>query len=205
MKSIRSHGVGAGVVVAVALGALLANSAAAGTLCGKVHDTATGAPVDRAGIFVRTTAGAYTGMYGATNAAGNFCIAAVPAGTYDLEVRVDDYRVGWMRNVVVTGTSTDVDLRADPVPVRFAPPAPNPARRSVTFRWTQAAEAATELVVTDFQGRLVRRWAGRVGAGSHETSWDLADVSGQSVRPGIYVVRLQSGLVRRAHRLTILP
>ena len=62
------------IAVPLALAALLAAAfvlpAAAGTLCGTVRDRVTSNPVAHAGVFLRTPAGAYTGIYGATDAVG---------------------------------------------------------------------------------------------------------------------------------------
>ena len=80
---------------------LCAPAYAAGILCGTVRDAVTANPIVGAGIFLRQTTGQYTGFNGATDATGHYCISGIPAGTYDLEVRLDDYQVAYRRGVVV--------------------------------------------------------------------------------------------------------
>jgi len=87
--TIPDHAWVRGVATALSALSLLFHATAifAGTICGTVTDAVTGSRVNKAGIFVRTTSGEYTGLYGATDAIGEFCIDEVPAGVYDLEVR----------------------------------------------------------------------------------------------------------------------
>jgi hypothetical protein len=179
-----------------------AGHALAGTLCGTVTDRQTSAPVAHAGIFVRTQAGAYTGYYGATDLAGSFCIPAIPAGTYDVEVRVDDYQVAYLRGVIVNASSTGVDIGASPVAVRFAAPTPNPARLTTRLRWTLASSARVAVSIHDVSGRFVRGWsAASLPPGEHLLDWDLRDARGRAVGPGTYFVRLDAAGVRLTRTL----
>jgi len=185
----------------LALLAFLAAGAQAGTICGTVRDRGTSSPVARAGIFVRTPAGAYTGLYGATDVAGAFCIGDVPAGTYDLEVRVDDYQVAYLRGVVVTESTIGVDLPANLPALAFAQPAPNPARGSTRLRWTTAAPAKTSLQIFDARGRLLRAFTNAsLPAGEHSFDWNLAGVSA-----GMYFIRLDAAGAHQVRRLVVAP
>jgi carboxypeptidase family protein/flagellar hook capping protein FlgD len=178
--------------------------ALAGTLCGTVTDSQSGAPVAAAGIFLRTQAGAYTGIYGATDATGHFCIASVPAGTYDLEVRVDDEQVAYVRGVIVTASSTDVGIGLGRT-LAFARPAPDPARTTTQLRWSLPASARVQLAILDISGRALRRWGDdRAAAGSHALTWDLRDGSGHRVAPGIYFARLEAGGRRLVRSIVVV-
>jgi hypothetical protein len=170
---------------------LFHGTAFAGTLCGTVTDRETTAPVAHAGIFLRTPAGAYTGIYGATDVTGVFCISSVPPATYDIEVRVDDYRIAYLRGVVVTGT-VDVTVDASSARLRLAPPFPNPAIQRTTLRWTLAAPSSVELTIHDVRGRFVRGWHSTLPPGEHSLEWNLLDHEGRSTPPGLYYVRLRA-------------
>ena len=188
------------LAVVLALGAAL--PALAGSLCGTVRDQQTNGAIAHAGIFLRTPAGAYTGIYGATDVAGAFCIPNIPAGTYDVEVRVDNYAVGYQRGVVITTSSTDVELPAVMGGLRFAAPSPNPARVSTRFSWTLEGAGWARLAVFDARGRLVRGWAGTsLPAGEHSQSWNLTDASGRPVDAGVYFVHLDTPMGRRVRAL----
>src|SRR6185436_5522127 len=115
------------LMVALAASAVLAARPLHGaTLCGSVSDRVTGDPVESAGVFLRHPGGAYAGFAASTNASGGFCISGVPAGFYDVEVRVDHYLVAWLHDVAVGDATTGVDVTVE-APVTFATPAPNPA------------------------------------------------------------------------------
>ena len=100
------------LLAALFCAACVSTSLAAGVLCGTVRNAVTGNPIVGAGIFLRQTTGQYTGFNGATDATGRYCINGIPAGTYDLEVRLDDYQVAYRRGVVVNDVSTSVDVDA---------------------------------------------------------------------------------------------
>ena len=179
-------------VLAVTLAVLDAAAAHAGVLCGTVRDRATSAPVARAGIFVRTTAGAYTGFHAGTDAQGRFCIDDIPAGTYDVEVRVDDYRIGYRRNVVVTDTPSDVGVDAEP-PLARLDIWPRPARSEVSFGLQLARAVPVRLEVFDVRGRLVKAWAASSAAGERTFRWDFRDRHGRLLPSATYSVRLRAG------------
>ena len=105
--------------IAIAVAALLAIGGPAGAqtgsgrVTGTVVDSASGRPLSSVQVVVTGT------RFGAaTNDAGQFVIAGVPAGTHAVEGRRVGYRVGRAGNVVVAagGTAT-VDLRMSPVPL----------------------------------------------------------------------------------------
>jgi hypothetical protein len=179
--------------------------ASAGTICGTVRDAATRGPIDGAGVFVRHPAGDYTGLNAATDAAGAFCVIDVPAGTYDLEVRRDDYLVGYRRNVTVANDVTGVDVIVDG-PTGLRSPFPNPAVADVTLAFRLAEPGPTRLAVYDLRGRLVQGWeSSAVSAGEHLQRWSLLDRDGRRVAPGPYFVRLTAGAVVQTRMFVYLP
>ncbi len=177
-----------------------------GAICGTVRDALTLDPIPRAGVFVRDTAGAYTGFHAATDDSGRFCVDGLPAGTYDLEVRVDDYRIGWLSGVTVTGSTVSVPPIDGTPPARLAPPAPNPARGPVLLRWSLAAPGPVALRVVDAQGRLVQGWSSpSEDAGDHALTWNLRGRDGRTLPAGVYYLVLDAGGVRRVRTLIRLP
>ncbi len=174
--------------------ALCAPAHAAGVLCGTVRDAVTANPIVAAGLFLRQTTGQYTGFNGATDAAGSFCISGIPAGTYDLEVRVDDYQVAYRRGIVVNDATTSVDVDAGFMTSSLSPPWPNPGRESVRFRMRIRDSGPIDLTVVDVNGRLLMGWTGLAGAGEQRiVTWDFFDGTGRRVPAGRYFVRLSAG------------
>lgn len=200
--SPRSLLVARGVLTLVLI--LVVSIAQAGTLCGVVRDAQTNAPIAGAGVFVRTPGGAYTGFHGGTGVDGAFCIADVPAGTYDLEVMRDDYMLAYLRGVEVTDGAVDVPVVAGRG-VALALPAPNPATASSRIRWTLPEPAEVALRIVDARGRLVRGYAGSSPAGVSMLTWDLRDPAGRRVPAGVYHVHFQSSGVRLVRGLIVLP
>jgi len=177
----------------------------AGTICGTVRDAATLAVIDGAGVFVRHPAGDYTGLYAATDAAGAYCVIDVPVGTYDLEVRRDDYLVGYRRNVTVIDGATGVDLEVDG-PTGLRVPFPNPASAEVTLSFRLAESGSAQLTVYDLRGRLVQGWeSAGLSAGEHSQHWSLFDRDGRRLAPGLYFVRLAVGPVTQIRTFVYLP
>ncbi len=184
--------------LAIALLGLVAgtDAARAGTICGTVRDAVTAAPVAQAGVFLRSTAGAYLGIHAATDAGGTFCLSAVPAGTYDLEIRVDDYLVRFVRGVQVVDGTVGVDVDLGGPAFQLAAPAPNPAVGSVRFAFTLPAAGPVRLVLFDARGRVVHGWnSAELEEGRHSFAWDFRDAQGRIVPAGRYLLRMEAGSV----------
>ena len=183
---------------------LTAYPAAAGTICGTVQDALTGGGINRAGIFVRSLDGTYTGYHGATNELGEFCIDEIPPGTYDLEVRVDNYVTEYIRNIEVTDDPTSVQIDLD-VPVYFSPPWPNPAQSSVSFRFRTSEGTPVRLLIYDPLGRLVHGWSDPAGSqGERFFTWNLRDGNNIPVPSGIYFAHLSAGSVTITRSIVVL-
>lgn len=188
-------------LVVFAVGLLgIAPSVQAGTICGVVRDASTLAPIPRAGVFVRMPGGAYTGYHAATDSTGSYCVENVPAGTYDLEIRVDNYQTTYVRDVVVGEDVIGVDLDALPVPLLRA--WPNPARGRVTIELAAPDYNAT-LEVFDIRGRFVRGWR-LAGSEARGFTWDLRDAYRAALPAGVYFLRLRSPKSVAQARLTIM-
>jgi len=180
--------------------------ALAGTICGTVRDAQTNQPVARALVLVRTPDGAYTGLHGGSDLSGHYCVADVPAGTFDLEFRVDNYAVGYVTGVVVDVDQSGVDVVIRASSVRLSAPSPNPAVRFTTLSFTLATPLVepVRLTVHDALGRLVTGWEAVSGSTTHVVEWDLRDRDGTRVAPGVYFVRLVAGAEQRTTRLAVV-
>lgn len=175
------------------LALLAAGPLSAASICGSVTDATTGDPVAQAGVFLRNVAGDYTGDHAATDAAGLYCLDGLAAGTYTLEVRVDDYVVCYRNGVVVDDDATDVPLAANLPAVRLALPWPNPSAGATKLRLVVLREAPVQLNVYDAGGRLLRTWgAASLAGGSHEYEWDACGQDGRPVPSGLYLVQARS-------------
>jgi len=191
------------VALLVALAVLPARPASSGSLCGTILDAQTNAPIAHAGVFVRTTAGYYTGFYAATDITGAFCINNVPPGTYGIEVRVDDFQVAYRRGLVV-GITTDVEIAAGR-PLELATPAPNPASTTSRLTWSQPRASRVRLAIYDLRGRIVRGWsAASLPAGTHGLTWDLRDASYRTLTPGTYFIDLEADGAHRVRSITLI-
>lgn len=170
---------------------LTAAPAAAGTLCGQVTDQVSGDPIAMAGVFIHQD-GAWTGDHAATDASGHFCLD-LPAGTYSLEIRVDDHVDGWLDGVEVTDDATDVEVPLARPAVSLAAPWPNPASGAAKLRLTVNRTTDVVLDVLDARGRLVRRWTATGAApGALVHDWDGHDQAGRLVTDGLYLIRARA-------------
>lgn len=180
--------------IALALALLAALPATAGTLCGTVRDALTLAPVARAGIFLRNLDWSYTGLYAASAGDGTWCLDGVAPGTYHLDVRVDDYRIGLVKDVVVNGSASGVDIATQLPAAALDAPWPNPASGLVSFRLRLARDGAASVAVFDLAGRRVRAWGdAAAAAGERVIDWDFRDDHGREVPAGRYYLRLEAG------------
>ncbi len=176
------------------------STAAAGTLCGTVRDATTNSPISQAGIFLRTTTGAFTGFSTGTALDGSFCLSDVPAGTYDIAVLRDDYVVAYLRGVVVNESAVDVGVLVS-AGLALARPSPNPAFSSSRLAWSLPTAGRMQLRIFDAKGRFVRGWGGDAPAGSGALVWDLRDAGGSLVSSGNYFLVLESGGARQMRSL----
>ncbi len=165
--------------------------AGAGTLCGTVRDDQTALPVANAGIFVYLN-NSYTGLYAATDSTGLFCIDPIAPGTYDLQVKVDEFDVTWVPNVTVDDATVSIDVERSFLDVSFSL-WPNPASTQVNFHFQAPNSAPVSLEVYSVSGRLVRAWSGRGSGGEAIVSWNLTDLSGARIAPGVYLARVRAG------------
>ena len=169
----------------------LAAPALAGSVCGVVRDALTQQPVAGAEL-VLIADGAATAHHAVSGTDGSYCIDDVPAGTYDLRVRRDDFLTAWIVGVVVEDTATSVDVSWNSA-LRLAAPWPNPASGRVEFRFRLREAGPVQLRVHDARGRLVRGWEGRFDAERPiALGWDLRSADGRSLPSGRYFVSLES-------------
>ncbi len=165
----------------------------AASICGMVTDTQTGDPVPRAGIFLRTATGQYTGDHTATALDGHYCLTGLLAGTYTLEVRVDDYVVFYRTNITVADDISDVPVAAILPAVRLAAPWPNPSAGTTKMRLTVRRRAPALLSVYDTRGRLLRSWnAAALEPGQHDYQWDGTGFDGRPAPSGLYLIQVRS-------------
>ena len=183
---------------------LTAAPALAGTVCGHVTDADTGQPVAGAGVFVREPAGQYAGALAVSDAGGAWCIADLPAGTYTLEFRVDDYVTAWVAGIEVTSDLSDVPVALTRANVTFDPPWPNPAAGAVKLRLHVAEPAPVDLRIYDARGRLVRSWTAQsVEPGTRDYQWDGRDAAGRPAPAGLYLIRVGSRDARTTRPLIL--
>ena len=90
--------------------------------------------------------------------------------------------------------------------VSFAPPAPSPARGSVSLAYTLARPARAALDVYDLGGRRVRQLEPETqrGAGEHRLAWDGLDDAGHAVPAGLYFAQLRIEGMRYHRRVALL-
>lgn len=179
-----------------------AGIARAGSICGTVRDGVSLQPVPNAAVFLFDDLDQYTGLYAGTDVNGHYCINSIPAGTYTIQVRVDDYLSAVVRGVFVD-EDTAVDVTTRP-PLFLGQPWPNPARNDVTLQFDAPDGAQTTLEVYDVRGRLVMGWSGDGPTGGRTIHWNLRDAHGEPVASGVYLVRLRAGgneVVRRFVRI----
>lgn len=97
-------------------------------------------------------------------------------------------------NLVVTSGTVDVDHPGGAAGITLALPSPNPARASLTLRFTLPQETDVRLALYDVTGRRVRQLAsGTRPAGEHVMTWDLLDEGGAAVGAGLFFARLEAG------------
>ena len=184
--------------------ALLASPAVAGTLCGTVRDGSSTTPLPGALVLAYHPDGSWADASAVTAGDGTFCLD-IPAGTYDLQVHVNDHVVGTLKNIVVADEVTGVEIDGI-LPVLALGIYPNPARAFATLAFQAPGAERVEVGVYDLRGRFVRGWsADAAQASGADISWDFRDRNGREVPAGIYFVRLSAGAQSVVRSLVRLP
>ena len=92
------------------------------------------------------------------------------------------------------------------VRIRLARPSPDPARGSLTLRFTLPRAAGIELAIFDATGRRVRTLAsGQHEPGAHAIGWDLRDERGRALSAGLYFARLEADGQRLTQKFVTMP
>jgi len=125
---------------------------------------------------------------------------------------VTDTTSTWVNNAgamfILESASTGVDPSFedfDSTPLLIqAPFAPNPFSESTRMAFRLQREGVARLQIIDVAGREVARIEDRLGAGSHEFSWNGRDVGGTPVSAGRYFYRLDAAGASRSGNLVLV-
>ena len=91
-----------------------------------------------------------------------------------------------------------------PLVTHLYSPFPTPVVRSVTVRYSLAAEGRVTLRVHDLTGRVVRTLAaGVVRPGRYSLNWSGTDDRGRELARGVYFCRLSAGDYRATEKLVL--
>jgi len=93
-----------------------------------------------------------------------------------------------------------VGPKTAPLRVALAPPAPTPTSGRATISYELSAPTHVSLTLLDVQGREVAV----LERGEREAGWRATAVEAHSLRPGLYLVRLQAGHVELHRRMVII-
>jgi beta-lactamase superfamily II metal-dependent hydrolase len=118
---------------------------------------------------------------------GGHIVIEVGAGQYTVDG--DVYGLG---SSGVRVADRDISLRVFP----------NPFTSQATFGFSLPEEGRVTLDVFDTTGRLINQFSSSGSASSSGTlTWDGRTISGESVSPGVYFVRLRGASVETAHKV----
>ena len=133
----------------------------------------------------------------------NLVFAPTTPGQHEAEMTFAD---GTCATVTLRGYSVGVSGTGDlPAATRLLPAHPNPFNPATTVSFELAAAGRARLAVYALDGRLVKVLADEVfAAGPAQRTWSGRDTAGRTVASGVYVVRLETGDVREAQRITLL-
>lgn len=132
-----------------------------------------------------------------TAASGGTLLVLASDGQSDLHGS-GAYRLTPSASIDVPGTPHVSELA-------LAPGVPNPFATRMILKYQVPRAGAAALRVFDPQGRLVRTLVNESSrpAGDYEAMWDGRDAAGTIVRPGLYLVRLDSGGRRAVQRVVL--
>jgi hypothetical protein len=96
--------------------------------------------------------------------------------------------------ITVVRCTGSTDVPPSSAALAFLPPAPNPGRGAVRFRFTLARAGEAKLAIYATSGARVRTLVSETrAAGPGEALWDGRDARGRRVPPGLYLARLEAG------------
>ncbi|MBN2415070.1 T9SS type A sorting domain-containing protein [bacterium] len=100
-----------------------------------------------------------------------------------------------------------IEAPPEPLPERpaLAGNYPNPFNLTTTIRYRLPAEAQVSISIYNIRGQLVTTLLdGRAGQGTQTVVWDGRDSSGRKVESGLYIVYMESGGSRNAHKVMLV-
>lgn len=156
------------------------------------------------GAQVSVNAAALAGLFRGSGVVAelDYEIAGTATGIEVVATRIRDVANRELAGTVTTGIGTPV---AAPLATIFHSPAPNPARGSVTLRFTLDRPAAATLRVYDTAGRLVRTvTSAPFPAGESSATWDGRHDAGDPAPNGIYFVEFAGGGALAVHKLILV-
>ncbi len=81
---------------------------------------------------------------------------------------------------------------------------PNPATENVKVKLTLPSLQTTSISVYDINGNIIKEiLTENLSAGSHQFGWNLRDMAGRRVAPGVYIVRVTSSNHNAAEKIVV--
>ena len=88
--------------------------------------------------------------------------------------------------------------------IASAPCRPNPFNSRLVVPFSLGRDGRVSIKVFSFDGRLVRKFAGKFPAGEHRWVWDGKDEEGQVVASGVYTVRMEARDFRASEKVALV-
>ena len=107
------------------------------------------------------------------------------------------------------GTAIVFDAPALPTDFRLTQNYPNPFNPTTTIDYNVASNGFVSLKVYDVMGRLVKtlinnQWTVAGNTSGYKVVWNGLDDTGQKVSAGLYIYRLESGVMSTSNKMILL-
>jgi hypothetical protein len=99
------------------------------------------------------------------------------------------------------------DKHEDIKPLTFAlmPNYPNPVKSMTTIKYSLPEETEVCLKIFNIMGQQVNTFRqGKQPAGQHQIHWNCRDERGQRVSAGVYIYRLEAGVVSDTKKMVVI-